>query len=141
MRAKERIKEIAKSHQVRLKFIKTGHPCYDFKTKTISLPLDLSDQRLIFAFFHELAHFENQKNNKFPLYHNNSFPTIMKKFKNSYWKTTAYVHRAELYTDKVGEKLCNQFFPGLIFWGGYSHDPKGSLGFIQRYYFQYNKNP
>jgi len=137
MSLERKIQNIANFYGVKVRFIKNGTPSYDFRSKQITVPLNLRRQVLISSFCHELGHFLNQQNNKYRLYHNHEFPEIMKRFKGSYWKTAAYVHRAELYTDQVGAQLCQQYFPRITFWGGYSHNPKASLGFVQSYYIQY----
>lgn len=74
------------------------------------------------VFCHELAHFINWKTDKYPLYHTTlQHTTIMRR---QSWTTEQYARyalRAELYTETIGKKICNEWFPKIQYKGWYKN--------------------
>lgn len=98
---------------------------------TVSTNGDQSE--IIDVFCHELAHFLNACNDKFPLYHNYQYLYLVGLFKNKK-KLCAYAHRAEVYTEKVGKRLCKTYFPGTLYRAFYRTGRKKSINSIIAYW-------
>ena len=89
--------------------------------------------RLASVFCHELAHYLNWREGRYPLYHNNNIYGIAQRF-HSFNATVDYCHRAEVYTEKRGKELADLFFPGSRYIAFYKHNSKYSKGFMGGYY-------
>lgn len=104
--------------------------CFEKDIITLRIGYSLSLAKVYSCFFHELAHTYNKYNNKFPYYHKYNPHFFNQKEWANYFRT---MKRAELYTEKVGEKLMNLFFPTIPFHYEYSkNNPDTDWQMIQQ---------
>jgi hypothetical protein len=94
--------------------------------------------RLISIFCHELAHYLNWKEGKYPIYHSKDYGKIVGKYFNTIAKITAYAHRAEVYTEKRGKALAKTFFPGVKYQMFYKTGSVASHNFMYGYLLQHS---
>jgi hypothetical protein len=105
---KNYLKEISKIYNVRLVFKpKTGGGVY-WKNK-ITIDSNLSKNETIDIFCHELAHYFNDIENKYPAYHKKDACKVIEKM--GLKKYANYALEAELYTEKRGKQICKVWFP------------------------------
>lgn len=93
--------------------------CLEYDIITLRIGYSLSLARVYSCFFHELAHIHNKYNRKFPYYHRYNPDFYNKKEWANFFRT---MKRAELYTEKIGEKLQKSFFPDIPFIYAYTKD-------------------
>lgn len=102
------INSIAKFHGVKLKYRKgTGG---SYWAGEIHLGTEGSTKDLIDIFCHELAHFKNDIEGKYPIYHREDSRKTIKRM--GLQRYSAYALKAEIYTEKVGKELAKVWFPG-----------------------------
>lgn len=121
-RLKQYCSGIAKLYGVKLTWMRNALVGGDYDlNKRIRISTDCSDQEIITAFCHELAHFVNRVDGKYPIFHEH-FHNIFEFFETPI-QAVSYAHRAEVYTDKIGKKLCALWFPDVEYQDRYS-DPR-----------------
>ena len=99
---------------------------------SITLSNDMSDKETITVFCHELAHYKNDIENKYPIFHKtNHYKAIERMGRKNFAR---YALNAELYTEKIGKELCKIWFPAHVFKYGYKNNQYW-LGFFYGYYF------
>lgn len=125
--------DIAKLYGASVKWMPGDNGGYWNLNSVIYVSKDADNSRVISIFCHELAHYLNYVEGKYPLYHK-SFNNFLNNFK-SLSQGVAYAHRAESYTEQRGKKICKQFFPKTKYQSWYKAGNKESLGFLYGYYF------
>ncbi len=134
-RTKRYCERIAKLYGVRLYWIKGDDAWYWTGGNCISVGRDADDREIISMFCHELGHYLNFVEGKYPLYHQkrNAAYDFLRYFKS---KTQAarYALNAELYTDKRGSQLCRQWFPYTKYIKFYRNN-KTQLNMLKAYLF------
>lgn len=123
--------EIAKLYGVQLTWTKSTEGWYFSGTNHVFVGYKQTDRMAISTFCHEMAHYLNFINQKYPLYHNNVDFRKYFKTKNA---GARYALRAELYTDKVGKKFCKLWFPKIKYYAWYKDD-KEHLDGLKKYHF------
>lgn len=136
---KTNLTEIAEIYKVNLVFDpKASGGEFKYPNKIIVGTFDISYKRVLEIFCHEMGHFLNAQNNKYPFFHKtktNSQKDFYKKFKTQKG-VVAYVLRAEIYTDKVAKKFAREWFPDLKYDRTYYNTPriKGYLSYVWSQY-------
>lgn len=97
----------------------------------IVLSENMSTKETISVFCHELAHYKNDIENKYPIFHKTNHCKAIKKMGRK--KFARYALNAELYTEKIGKELCKIWFPDFKFKAGYKNNQYW-LGFFYGYY-------
>lgn len=77
-----------------------------------------SKQAMIIIFCHELGHYKNFLSGKYYNYHHLTGKKLFSKFKTKA-AIVRYSLKAEIYTDKVGRRLCAKHFPEIVYKGTY----------------------
>lgn len=77
-----------------------------------------SKRAMIIIFCHELGHYKNFLSGKYYKYHHMKGKKYLRTFKTKD-AVIKYALRAEIYTDKVGKRLCAQYFPEVKYKGNY----------------------
>lgn len=130
-RVKKYCKQIAKMYGANLRWINSSMGWYEGGNK-ISVGVKPTVEYMVCIFCHELAHYLNYIEGKYPLYHYadgyGSF-TFFRKFKSPRL-AAAYAHRAEVFTEKVGESLCVLYFPYVKYTYFYKTGDERSLNFV-----------
>ena len=115
--------DIARFFKIRLKII------YDYKNYGINLCCFEKDEITLYIskkmpmnelysnFFHEFAHLYNKYNRLFPYQHVYHPIYFTKKEWANFFRT---MKRSELFTEKMGKKLMNLFFPNIRYISYYS---------------------
>lgn len=124
------LKLIAKLHGVKLSFNNTmqggvywnGH---------ITVGSKATNQQLINIFCHELAHFKNDLEGKYPVYHRMCAKKAIQRM--GLQRYVNYALKAEIYTDKIGKKICKDWFPKVKYTDGYK-DNEYYRGFMYGYF-------
>ncbi len=89
--------------------------------------------RFVSVFCHELAHYINWIEGRYPLYHNKDIFGIAKHF-HSFNHMVDYCHRAEVFTEYRGRELAKLFFPNTTYLAFYRKNSNYSKGFMSGYY-------
>lgn len=113
------LRDIAEYYGCRVHFTNGFGSYFTGKSILLGQPRDFKD--LVSSFCHELSHYIQSQTGKFPIYYNRkrgNYRQDMMKF-GGVRGFAAYALRAELYTDKVGKKLCKEWFHGVKYQGGY----------------------
>lgn len=92
-----------------------------------------SKSRFVSVFCHELAHYTNWVEGRYPLYHNKDIFGMAKHF-NSFNHLIDYCHRAEVFTEHRGRELARLFFPNTTYLAFYRKNSSYSKGFMSGYY-------
>lgn len=83
------------------------------------------------CFCHELAHYRNWLEGKYPAYHREIEVEVIER-----WGLGRYCHyalEAEIYTDRRGKELCREWFPGVRYEESYRRNNYWR-GFVYGYY-------
>lgn len=129
-RLKKYIKSICRIYKVRLLLRKGGGGGY--WAGEIELGTSGSTSDIISTFCHELGHYKNDIEGKYPIYHReDSCKTIRRIGIGRY---TTYALKAEIYTEKEGKKLAKIWFPNYKYKVTYKNDAY-SKGFLDGFYF------
>lgn len=115
-KTKKYCEAIAKLHGAKLTWIEGDWGFYLPGTNRIHVGGTGPDKVVISIFCHELGHYQNFLNEKYPRYHNGT--NWPRKFKSKRG-AARYALRAELYTEKVGRRLCKQYFPEVKYQQNY----------------------
>lgn len=124
------LKAICKAYNVKLKITSKSSGGFYWKD-TIYLSKYLKHKDYLDVFFHELAHYKNDIENRFPLYHKVSSSKLIKKM--GIRRFCRYALKAEIYTDKVGKELCKLWYPKHKYTISYKND-NYNYGFLRGYY-------
>lgn len=108
--------DIADLYRVKLHWMEGSFGMYLPGTNKIFVGVDAPDSVVISIFCHELGHYENFLTGKYARYHRSGDFRKRFKFKRSAAK---YALKAELYTEKVGRRLCKEWFPGVRYHQAY----------------------
>lgn len=127
---KKYLKEICKIYKVRLVYNDKIDGGVYWKNK-ITLGKHLSKKDLIDIFCHELGHYFNDIENKYPLYHKEDSSEAIKKM--GVKKYASYALEAELYTEKRGKKISKIWFPNHKYKSSYFRNSYWK-GFFNGYY-------
>lgn len=130
---KKKCEKIAQEAGARLTWIEGQHGFYIPGTNKIFVGNTGSDQDTISIFCHELGHYKNYLNRKYYKYHHLKGKAFMRRFKTKD-AVVRYALKAELYTDKVGRRLCKKLFPGVTFKAGYKNNRKFYNMLYQKYF-------
>lgn len=101
------IKAIARFYKVKLRF--TSGSCGLYWKGAISLGKDATDKHIIDTFFHELAHFKNDLEGLYPVYHKVDARKAIRRM--GIKRYAKYALEAELVTESVGKELCKIWMP------------------------------
>lgn len=107
-KTKKELESIAKFYGAKLTWIVGDWGFYIPGSNKIHVGGTGNDRIVKSIFFHELGHFMNFVNQKYPRYHSST--TWTRKFKTKRG-AARYALRAELYTEKVGRRLMKQWYP------------------------------
>jgi len=129
---KDKCEKIAREAGAELTWIKGRYGYYIPGTNKIFVGKSGSDKTVITIFCHELGHYKNFLSGKYYKYHHLKGRPFMRRFKTKD-AVIRYALKAELYTDKVGKRLCAQYFPDVNYVGGY----KNTTGFYNMLYEKY----
>lgn len=125
---KKEFTKICKFYEVDISFDnKTSTSQFIQPNKIILGILDLSYRRVLEVFCHEMAHFLNYENGKYPLFHGKIKSGTMRVMYNAFKthkRVAAYALRAEVYTDKVAKKFAKEWFPELKYEASYDFSPR-----------------
>lgn len=130
-----KIKNICEKEGVNISFIySNGAGGFDSSKNLILIPVrdGLSESQIATLFCHELAHFKNWKNGKYPTYHSTTWREEAKKFRTA-MDAAEYALDAEVYTEHIGRKLCKRLFPEVKYKAFYRKTQK-HLWFLFGYY-------
>jgi hypothetical protein len=105
---KKYIKEICKIYGVKIRFKNTFSGGIYWKGK-IEIGKCLNKKDYIDVFCHELAHFLNDIESKYPVYHQQDSSKVIKKMGIKNY--SLYALKAELYTEKRGKEISKIWFP------------------------------
>ncbi len=123
---------LAGLYGVNLTWLKGDWAFYFSGTNRIAVGTKMNKREIISAFCHELGHYINFLDEKYYNYHSN--------YKGKYFgfktvnRAARYALKAEIYTDKVGKLLCEQWFPGVKYQRWYYNNEK-NLKKIKEYHF------
>ena len=95
-----------------------------------------SVQMLACIFCHELGHYKNYLSGKYWKYHHLKGRPFMRRFKTKKG-LVRYALKAEIYTDKVGKKLCAKHFPNIRYIGTYKMNKQFKTMMYQKYFGGY----
>lgn len=116
---KKYLKDIALLYGAKVKFDDRTTGGYFDLNETIHVGTNSSKESVISVFCHELAHFVNKHTGAYPLFHNYETNVSIMSIIGDFNQTVDYVFEAELYTEKVGKKICAEWFPGIEYQGFY----------------------
>lgn len=132
--AKQKCEQIAREYGAKLTWVKGKDFGYYIPgTNKIFVAKDSSVNSLIIVFCHELGHYDNYLTGKYYKYHHLKGKRFMRTFKKKK-SLVRYALKAELYTDKVGKRLCKQFFPDITYKGSYKNN-KAYFNMMYHKYF------
>lgn len=116
---KRKCERIAAQAGAKLTWVKgKGFGYYIPGTNEIFVARTGSDSITACIFSHELGHYKNYLSGKYYKYHHLKGKPFMRSFKTKD-ALVKYALRAEIYTDKVGKKLCAKYFPDVIYKSSY----------------------
>lgn len=129
---KEKCEQIAREYGAKLTWVKgSGFGYYIPGTNKIHVAKSGSDTMIKTIFCHELGHYDNYLTGKYHKYHNIVGKKFLRTFKTKD-RVVKYSLKAEMYTDKVGKRLCAKYFPDVVY--------KSSYKMNKNYYdMMYNK--
>jgi hypothetical protein len=135
---KAKCEEIAKDYGAKLTWIKgeKGYGYYIPGTNKIFVADGGTLQSVISIFCHELGHYENYLTGRFYKYHHLRGRPFMRAFKKKK-SLIRYALRAEIFTDKVGKKLCAEYFPDVKYRGSYKMNKAYFDMMYQKYFGGY----
>jgi predicted SprT family Zn-dependent metalloprotease len=115
------LRDIAKIYGCKVVF-KKGHNGGTWYGEYIQMDTEGKSFSMIYSiFFHELAHFLNYKEGKYPIYHNPKNFNKMRKLFKTYKQVVRYSLDAEVYTEKRGEQLMKQWMPKMKYRSWYKN--------------------
>lgn len=116
---KLKCERIAREYGAKLHWVKgKGFGYYIPGTNKIHVAKSGTDKMIIRIFCHELGHYDNYLTGKYYKYHHLVGKKFLRHFKTKD-SAVRYALKAEIYTDKVGKRLCARFFPGVKYKGSY----------------------
>lgn len=124
------LKQIAKIYGVKIKLTNKSRGGF-YWDNTIYLSKNMNSKDTLDVFFHELAHYKNDIENKYPLYHHVSSSKLIRIYGIKWF--CRYALKAEIYTDKIGKNLCKIWFPKHKYEISYKND-NYNYGFLRGYY-------
>lgn len=127
---KKYIRDICKIYGCKVKFSKKISGGLYWKGNIV-ISTTMCTSETIDVFCHELGHFRNDIENKFPIYHRKGSVYGIEKMGKK--KFSVYALRAELYTEKVGIDICKIWFPNHKYKVGYKNTAYWR-GFFYGYY-------
>jgi hypothetical protein len=127
---KKYLKEICKIYKVKLVFKNNTEGGIYWKNK-ITIDSHLSRNELIDIFCHELGHYFNDLENKYPVYHKEDAYKAIKRM--GLKKYARYALEAEVYTEKRGKEIAKVWFPKHKYKSSYLKNSYW-LGFFNGYY-------
>ncbi len=116
-KTKKQCEAIAKLHGAKLTWIEGDWGFYLPGTNRIHVGGTGTDKVVISIFCHELGHYQNFLNGKYPRYHSGT--NWPRKFRKKKRAAARYALKAELYTEKVGRRLCRRYFPAVKYQQNY----------------------
>lgn len=84
-------------------------------------------------FSHELGHYKNFLSGKYYAYHHLTGKKFLRRFKTKD-AVIRYALRAEIYTDKVGKRLCAQYFPEIVYKASYKMNKAFYTSMYEKYF-------
>lgn len=133
---KAKIEKLAIEHGAELTWIKGKYGYYRPGTNKIAVGNKGSDATIISIFCHELGHYKNFLSGKYYKYHHYKGKGLLRRFKTKRG-FVKYALKAELYTDKVGKRLCAELFPSVKYHGGYKDTKEMYEQMYMRYFGGY----
>lgn len=130
---KLKCERIAREYGAELTWVKGKYGFYIPGTNKISVGNTGGDRVTISIFCHELGHYVNYLNRKYYKYHHLTGKKFNKRFKTKD-SLVKYALRAEIYTDKVGKRLCKKLFPGIKYSGTYKMNQRFYDMMYQKYF-------
>lgn len=119
---KTKCREIAREHNVEIKFIKgETYGYYIPNTNKIAVGVGGSKRSIMTIFSHEMGHVFNFRNKKYYKYHRYVGKQYTKRFKTKH-RAVDYALKAEIYTDTVGIRLAKKWFPELKYKRTYKYN-------------------
>lgn len=134
---KRKCEKIAREYGADLTWVKgKGFGYYIPGTNKIHVAKTGSDSMIIQIFCHELGHYDNYLTGKYYKYHHLKGKPFTRRFKTKDG-LVRYALKAELYTDKVGKRLCAKYFPEIKYVGSYKMNKKFYDMMYNKYFGQY----
>lgn len=116
---KAKCERIAREYGANLTWVKgKGFGYYIPGTNKIHVARSGNDTMIKTIFCHELGHYDNYLTGKYFKYHHLRGKKFLRRFKTKHG-AVKYSLKAEIYTDKVGKRLCARFFPEVVYKGSY----------------------
>lgn len=130
---KEKCERLAREYGAELTWVKGEYGYYIPGTNKIAVGNTGSSRSTTIIFCHELGHYKNYLDGKYYKYHHLKGPKFMRRFKTKD-ALVKYALKAEMYTDKVGRRLCKKHFPGVKYKASYKKT-KGWYNMLYQKYF------
>lgn len=115
---KRKCERIAREAGARLTWLDDGDYGYYIPGTNKIFVGGSTKQAMATIFCHELGHYKNYLSGKYYKYHHLKGKPFMRTFKTKD-ALVRYSLKAEIYTDKVGKRLCAQYFPEIVYKGSY----------------------
>lgn len=120
---KKLFKLIASFYGAKLEFVKINAGGF-WEGETISLaPQGTTFAKIASVFFHELGHYKNWIDGRYPIYHNPKLFGKRMRFFKTYKQMIRYCLNAEICTEKLGEQFLKEWMPGVKYRGYYKNNP------------------
>lgn len=113
--------QLARENNVDLTWIEGEYGYYIPNTNRIAVGMTGSKQAVATIFSHEMGHVFNFRNKKYYKYHRFVGKQYTRRFKKKH-SAVDYALKAELYTDRVGRRLCKKWFPDIKFRATYKYN-------------------
>jgi hypothetical protein len=133
---KEKCERIAREAGAVLTWIEGDYGYYIPGTNKIFVGGTGSKRAVATIFCHELGHYKNYLSGKYYRYHHLKGKTFSRKFKTKD-AIVRYALKAEIYTDKVGKRLCAQYFPEVKYKKTYKFNKAFYDSMYQKYFGSY----
>ena len=124
------IEDISKIYGVKIQFNHNPRGGAYWRGKII-LGTKAPNRDIIDVFCHELAHYVNDIEGRYPVYHRVDAKKAIRRMGLKHF--ARYALDAEIFTDKVGRKLAKLWFPKHKYVVGYTKS-QYDLGFFHGYY-------
>lgn len=132
---KRKCERIAREAGAKLTWIKGDYGYYIPGTNKIFVG-GSTKRAIVTIFCHELGHYKNYLSGKYYKYHHLRGKPFLRKFKTKK-AVVQYSLKAELYTDKVGKRLCAEHFPEVVYKGAYKNNKAYYDMMYQKYFGGY----
>lgn len=132
--ARRKCERIAREAGAKLHWVKgKGFGYYIPGTNKIFVATGGTVRSIVTVFCHELGHYKNFLSGKYYKYHHLKGKAFMRRFKTKD-AVIRYALKAEIYTDKVGKRLCAEYFPDIKYKKNYKFNEDFYLMMYIKYF-------